>query len=178
MLKLFRLSALTALALGATALTAHAQNPQTRDGFWFNLGLGYGSATCSDACSSEGGFSGNLALGGTLNQKVLLGGGTTGWTKSEDGATLTLGTVLALIRFYPSATGGFFLNGGLGYGSTRASYSGFSDSESGFAMLLGLGYDFRVGKNFSLTPFLNGFGYSTESTNWSVGQIGLGFTSH
>ena len=34
------------------------------------------------------------------------------------GATLTVSTVTALIRFYPSATGGFFLLGGLGVGRT------------------------------------------------------------
>jgi len=176
--KFLRVASLTLLTLSLTALTAEAQNPQTREGFWFNLGLGYGSATCSDGCSSEDGFSGNLAMGGTLNQKVLLGGGTNGWTKSQNGATITLSSLDAIIRFYPSATGGFFLNGGLGLGMARASYGGASNSESGFAMLLGLGYDFRVGKNISLTPFLNGFGFSTSSTTWSVGQIGLGITSH
>lgn len=53
-------------------------------------------------------------------QKLLLGVGTNGWTKSEGGATLTVGTLTALMRFYPSATGGFFLTGGLGLGTVNA----------------------------------------------------------
>jgi len=176
--KFLRVLSFALLTLSLTALTAQAQNPQTRQGFWFNLGLGYGSATCSDSCSSEDGFSGNLALGGTLSQKVLLGGGTNGWTKSQDGVTTTLSTLTAQIRFYPSAVGGFFLNGGLGLGMARGSGGGISDSDTGFGMLLGLGYDFRVGKNVSITPFLNGFGFDAYNTTWSVGQIGVGITSH
>ena len=162
-----------------------AQAPSTtktknaREGFWFNVGLGYGSLGCADCDGREGGFSGGLALGGTLSQKVLIGGGTNGWTKSQDGGTLTVGTLTAQVRFYPSATGGFYLLGGLGIGTVSAALSGYgSDSETGFAALLGLGYDIRVGKNVSLTPFWNGFAVTTSNTDANVGQIGLGVTIH
>jgi hypothetical protein len=80
-----------------------------------------------------------LANQGTfaLSQKVLIGAGMNGWTKSESGATLTVGTLTALIRFYPSATGGFFLVG-LGLGSIRAELEGFgSESETGVGALVG-----------------------------------------
>jgi hypothetical protein len=171
-----------ALALGLTALLplgASAQeHTRAREGFWFNAGLGYGTLGCQD-CGREGSVSGGVALGGTLSQKVLLGVGTNGWTKSENGATLTVGTVTALMRFYPSATGGLFLLGGLGVGTIRAEVDGFgSDSETGLGALVGVGYDIRIGHNVSLTPFWNGFAMSSSNSDANVGQLGLGITVH
>ena len=120
---LLRATSVVALVLAALSpRAASAQgHPQTRQGFWFNGGMGYGSLGCQDCSGREGGLSGGLALGGSLSQKVLLGGGTNAWTKSENGATLTVATMTALMRFYPSATGGFFLLGGLGVGQVHAS---------------------------------------------------------
>jgi len=159
--------------------TASGQRAHTRQGVWFNVGLGYGTLGCQDCGTREGGLSGGLAVGGTISPKVVIGGGTNGWSKSEGGGTLTVATLTALIRFYPSASGGFFLLGGLGISSIRVSFSGFgSDSETGAGALLGLGYDFRVGNNVSLTPFWNGFAGNTKSSDFNVGQIGLGVTVH
>jgi len=170
--------ALFSLAL-AFARPVAAQGVPERSGFWFNVGLGYGSLGCQDCGSREGAVSGGLALGGALSQKVMLGVGTNGWSKSENGGTLTVGTVSALIRFYPSRTGGFFLLGGLGIGTVHASVSGLgSDSETGAGALLGLGYDVRIGHNVSLTPFWNGFAINTTNTDANVGQIGVGLTVH
>ena len=170
----------TLLGILALALpgTADAQTPQARDGFWFNVGLGYGSLGCENCDSREGGFSGGLSLGTTLSSKLLVGVGTTAWTKEEDGGRLTAGTLTALARFYPSATGGLFIVGGLGLGSVEVSVGGISARENGGAAVLGLGYDFRIGSNMSLTPFWNGAGLNVSDANMNYGQIGLGFTMH
>ena len=166
---------LAAFSPRAASAQGHAQ---TRHGFWFNGGLGYGSLGCQDCGSREGGLSGGIAIGGSLSQKVLLGVGTNGWTKSESGATLSVGTLAALIRFYPSSTGGFFLLGGLGVGRVHLGGAGFDASQTGAAALVGLGYDIRVGQNVSLTPYWNGFAMSSDNTDANVGQIGLGITVH
>ena len=161
------------------AVEVEEPNRHVRRGFWFNAGLGYGSLGCEDCSGREGGLSGGLQLGGTLSDQWLLGGATTGWTKSEGGVTLTVGTVLALVRFYPSARGGFFLEGGLGLGTIHASVHGFgSDSEAGAGALVGLGYDIRVGENVSLTPVWLGFAAQTSSSDANVGQLSLGVTIH
>jgi len=165
-------------ALCLIPASATAQNPQTRSGFWFNAGLGVGSYGCEVCDGRESGGTGGLALGGTLGPKLLLGGGVNIWTKQVDGVTLTAGTVTALVRFYPSETGGFFLLGGLGYGTEQASVDNLSLSESGAGAILGLGVDIRVGRNVSLTPFWNGLGISLDSGTSNVGQLGLGITVH
>lgn len=173
-----RSSALIAMLLllaGTSTLTAQ----QTRKGFWFNVGLGYGSLGCDDCDGREGSISGGLSLGGTLGPQWLLGVGTSGWSKEENGVTLQTGTLDARVRFYPSATGGFFLTGGIGLGTIYAKVDGLgSDRENGVGVLLGLGYDARIGKNVSLTPFWNGFAVKTDNADANVGQIGLGITIH
>jgi hypothetical protein len=172
---------IVSLALITVSFTSSAlgQHPQRRQGFWFSAGLGYGSLGCQDCGGREGAASGNLSLGGTLSQKVLLGASSNAWVKSESGTTLTVNTLTAAVRFYPSATGGFFLIGGLGVGTVSAVISGFgSGSETGVGALLGLGYDVRVGRNVSLTPYWNGFAMNSSNTDANVGQLGLGVTVH
>ena len=165
--------------LAASALAQQPRQPQLRHGFWFSGGLGYGSLGCQDCSGRTGSVSGNIALGGTLSPKFLLGVSTNGWTKSENGSSLTVGTLTAAVRFYPSPTGGFFLTGGLGLGTVSAGVSGFgSASETGVAALLGLGYDIPVGRTISLTPYWNGFALSYSGGDANVGQIGLGITVH
>lgn len=151
-----------------------AANPHTREGFWFNAGFGLGTVGCEDCDSRETGLSGGLSLGTVLSDRVLVGIGTTGFTKTLLGERYTVSTLDARIRFYPSRTSGFFVNGGVGLGSE--SFAG--ESEFGLGVMLGLGWDIRVGKNVSLTPFWNGFAMSNSNTDANVGQIGIGFTIH
>jgi hypothetical protein len=155
-----------------------AQRPQTRQGFWFNGGLGWGSAGCDGCGGREEAPTMVLAVGGTLNQKFLLGASIDGWSKSEGGTTLTIVTLLARLRWYPSARGGFFVTGGLGIGTVDAESGGLSGNENGTGALLGIGYDIRIGRMTSLTPFWNGFATHTSSADFNVGQIGLSITTH
>lgn len=179
MRSMFRLAVGIALALVALATNVSAQHAQTRQGFWFNVGLGAGSLGCDDCGSRTNGISGQLSLGGTISPRLLLGAGTNGWTKEEDGVTLTMGSLAALVRFYPSATGGFYLTGGLGIATLDLGLAGYgSASDTGVSAILGIGYDIRVGQNVSLTPFWNGIGGSFDGYGANFGQIGLGMTIH
>ena len=172
------LAAITACLVGG-ALAQQPRQPLLRHGFWFSGGLGYGSLGCQDCSGRTGAVSGNISLGGTLSQKLLLGVSTNGWTKSESGSSLTVASVTAAVRFYPSTTGGFFLTGGLGFGTVSAGISGFgSASQTGGAALLGLGYDIPIGRSVSLTPYWNGYALTYSGGDANVGQLGLGITVH
>ena len=166
-------------ALGTLPHRVLGQDVPSRQGFWFTLGLGYGSLGCEDCSSRDGGLSGGLTIGGTISPKLLIGVGTSGWSKSEGGTTLSVGTLDARLRFYPSTMGRFFLTGGLGVGTISADVGGYgSDAESGLGAILGLGYDFRIGSNSSLTAFWNGVGIKTDNSDANFSQIGIGITFH
>src|SRR4051812_34428305 len=107
------------LALSVLSISvASEQHAQTRKGFWIGLGLGYGSLSCT-GCSSTGGLSGYLKLGGTISPHLLLGGETNGWTKSENGGTLNAGNASFAAYYYPQPAGGLFLKAGVGFATTR-----------------------------------------------------------
>lgn len=142
---------------------AWAGHPQDRQGFWIGFGGGYGSANAScDECEGgdrEGSYSGFFKLGGTLNPRVLLGVEGNGWMKEQDDVTLTLGTFTGTVTFYPQASGGFFLKGGVGLSYVDTDFQAGSlsvnISKTGWGVLAGAGYDIRVGRNVSITPCVN-----------------------
>ena len=50
------------VAIAVSAASAHAQNAQIRDGFWFSGGLGYGSLGCDNCAGSRtGGLAGGIS---------------------------------------------------------------------------------------------------------------------
>ena len=175
---------LVVLAVLAVALApaAPAQgHPQIREGFWIGFGLGWGSLSfsCSGCSGSEGALSGYLKLGGTLSDKLLIGGETNGWTKSEGGTTVTAANASAAVYFYPAPAGGFFLRGGLGFASLSASAGGGTGSESGVGVVVGLGYDVRMGAKTSITPVANfNWGDLGSGVKQRVFQIAVGITFH
>jgi hypothetical protein len=157
------------------APAAAPSKPQTRSGVWFSGGLGYGTLGCDDCDGErESGLSGGLSVGGTVTPRFLIGVATVGFSKSEDGDTLTAGTFEGRIRFYPWTDKGFHINAGAGL----ATLSFAGESETGFGLTIGIGHDFRVGKNVSLTPFWNGTGMSFDGVGVNLGQIGLAVTIH
>jgi hypothetical protein len=177
-----RATGLSALLTALLATTAFAQHAQTRDGFWLSGGMGYGSLGlgcegCADV-GREGGLSGYAKLGGTLRQNILLGVEMNGWTKSEGGATISMGNFSGAAYWYPMATQGLFVKAGAGY-SILAVDDGFgSANDSGFGLLGGVGYDVRVGRNLSITPVANWFRGGFEGGSANVLQFGRGVTSH
>ena len=91
---------------------------QTREGFFIGAGFGWGSLGVTDGDGRESAASGYLKLGGTLNDQVLVGAESNAWVKDDDGVSMTVTSVTAIIQFYPSPTSGFFLKGGAGFSTT------------------------------------------------------------
>jgi hypothetical protein len=170
------LAAMLVAAAFTSSLSAQASR---RDGFWFSGGLGGGSLGCKDCGDRVNGGIGDVALGGTINKHVLLGVGTAGWSREENGVRLTAATLDARVRVYPSVTNGFFFTAGLGLGSLKGEFGLFgSETQTGTSALLGLGYDIAVGKKVSLTPFVSGVGVKTKDTDTNFGQLGLAIVFH
>jgi hypothetical protein len=159
--------------------------PAQQRGSWyigFGLGGGDGSVNLpSGALSSSGGkfsfkeYLGpspttvglNLKLGATLTPKLLLGGDITAIrsnsTDSGVDASLQITNYLAMVTFFPWEKG-FFLRGGLGFSKfsydVNVSGTSLSNSESGTAAQVGLGYAWWLGKAFNLTVNLDFSGQS------------------
>ena len=171
-------AALAVIANSADAQRSRARNTNLRDGFWFSGGLGYGSLGCDNCGSREGSLSADVSVGGTLSQRWLVGAGTSAWSKTDQGARLTVATLDARVRFYPSTTGGFFLTGGIGAGSMRGDVGGISATETGVGTILGLGWDIRIASNASVTPYWNGFAMKNSNVDANVGQAGIAITLH
>jgi hypothetical protein len=152
--------------VGLTATVALAQNEpiktgtgHERQGFWIGFGFGWGSggATCSGTCPDRfGGGTFRLAIGGTVNRHFKVGGELHGWVNTNDpNLNESIGNASASVYYYPSTTGNFFLQGGLGY-STYSYDDGIDKAEAyGAASIIGIGYDIYLGRKFSLTPMLS-----------------------
>jgi hypothetical protein len=144
---------------------------QVRNGFWFSLGMGLGSA-CNDGCLR--GLSGGLSLGATVNPHVLFGLGTTGYYRELLGSKVEAGTLDARIRVYPWLNSGAFFTGGVGLGSISID----DESSFGVGFMPGFGWDIRVGRKVSLTPYYDWFLIRGNGLETNVEQLGLAFTIH
>ncbi len=169
-------------------------NRNERKGFWIGFGFGDGiqSTACSTCSGSTEALSGYIKLGGTVSRHVLLGGEIDVWARTAGGSDqeLTYGT--GTLTWYPSATGAFFIKLGLGvmdYLETDGSGNKLEGAAG--AAQVGLGYDWRVRRNLSITPFLNGLGStdarftvngvgssSTQRYKFNLIQFGVGLTWH
>jgi len=160
------------------ALASAQERPQTREGFYIGFGLGAGSLGCEDCDSREWGVSGYLQLGGTLNDQVLLGFESNGWTKEEGSARLTSSNASAVVTFYPNPESGFHIKGGIGVATLKLDVSSFGGSTTGVGFVAGAGHDVRSGDNFSITPFANITVGSFDGGTMNMLQLGLGLTWH
>ncbi len=196
-------SAILAVALPMLVAPAlHAQQPRpgivdvsgrSRHGFWGSLGFGAGSEAV-DLKNDGLGYSDQLTeptmqlrLGGTLNQSLRLGAELSSWFHTihdQNGASAveSVGGLFAIAQFYPLSRAGLYLKGGLGFGRSAVAYQGGPTiSDVGFAAVLGLGYDIRLGRHFALTPTIDiqGHDYSgAEGGGYRerVKALGLAFT--
>jgi hypothetical protein len=150
--------------LTAAVLSAQEQttSKHLREGFWFQGGLGGGSMTLSCdiqeiECDGDAEIGGvvRIALGGRISPVFHLGGSVDAWGKSEDDVTVVYGATSLLAMIYPVPNSGFWLDFGPGV-SVYQEDSPVGDVEvTSFSVIVGLGYDIRVGRMLSITPLAN-----------------------
>ena len=114
---------------------------------------------------SAGSFT--LALGGTPNSKLQLGAELSQWQRSVDidgnESISTIASLSFIAKYYPNASGNFFLKGGAGIGASALERevgdrtNTFKLEASGLGMQFGLGFDILLGQQqkVALTPFIN-----------------------
>jgi hypothetical protein len=134
-----------------------------------------------EGCESdrESGVTGFIGLGGTPSRNLLVGGEVEAWSKEVDGVDIVFGHVSGVAYWYPQATGGFFVKGGIGIGTFSVDAGPLGDeSDNGVALHAGAGYDIRLGRNFSLTPTAGVFWASVDPGDSNTLYLGLAATGH
>jgi hypothetical protein len=199
MMRSIRLAFLSLAALALVNESAHAQRrgivdvspSHFRRGFWLEGGLGWGYESykfgSDDFTESLDKPTVALRLGGTVNPNLRLGAEVAAWWyeyNDVDGFDVTesLTEVMAVARFYPARNAGLFLKGGVGLGVTAVDGE-FVDgtSETGFATVLGAGYEIRVSRSLFITPsvdwYMNRFSQRDDDTLYErLVNIGLSVT--
>jgi hypothetical protein len=175
--------ALLSLAQVAVAQEEAVTAPPARQGFWFSLGAGLGSRGLScDFCvgnEREGGFATNFKFGGAVGPNVTLAASLTGWItrhpESRGGRYGVFSSLMGVVQVYPMTDAGLFFQGGGGYIVDVIDDESVIDSPG---ITLGVGYDLRVGRNFSLTPQVNYLRTIDGNLVSSLYQFGLAATWH
>jgi hypothetical protein len=169
---------------GAQTLESAAGEPAT--GTWYGIGAGGGWARVSCAICSAArdiGPAAQLRIGTTIRPGLLVGGEASAWTHtSEDDVRETVGTIAAIGYVYPRPGGPLYLKGGAGYVAFRA---GDDLASNLLGLIVGVGYEFRVGEALSITNDLgliassfgalkNGAATAADDVSVTVLQFGIG----
>jgi len=166
------------MALLVPTSIAHAQQlppglievkDQGRRGFWLGVGLGAGGESndvVPGAGYSEPFYQPTISLraGGTLGAHFRLGGEILSWINEEGDAVESLSSALFVAQFYPIRRAGLYLKAGVGLGRNAVDFDyGFDVGDTGFAGLIGAGYELRLGRHIYLNPALDLVGQTYDS---------------
>ena len=141
-----------------------------RGGFWLGLGLGAGGESFD--LQPSAGYSDVLykptvsfRLGGTLGQHVRLGAEVLSWINDVGPAVESLSSALIIAQVYPWSGAGLYLKGGVGLGRNGVSFDdGYDEWDTGFAGLIGAGYELRLGRRFFLNPSIDLVGHQYDNS--------------
>jgi hypothetical protein len=167
-------SLLVLVGLGWPPSAVTAQDPpeglievreSSRRGFWLGLGVGAGGESYDLRPST--GYSEVLykptvsfRLGGTVSQHLRLGAEILSWINEMGPAVESLNSALFIAQVYPFSGAGLYLKGGLGIGRNAVDFDdGPADGDTGFAGLIGAGYEVRLGRRFFLNPTIDLVGH-------------------
>jgi hypothetical protein len=145
--------------LVATAVTlgvGDASGQIEREGQWLAVGLGGGVDQVSCAVcqgTPEPGIAGFVRFGGTLSHRLLVGAELDGWTRGADEIRQVLGSLSAIALLYAGPEARFHIKGGVGVVAFRATEDGDALTALSPGVTAGVGYDFPIRENLSLTPF-------------------------
>ena len=160
-----------ALAAGAASGVDAQQRVESNKGLTWSLGFSKGSLKidCSLACEAQKtgalGFVGHV--GWTLRQNLVVGVEAMLWEKAQDldgdldDDNTNFNYVGVALQFYPHEFREFFAKIAVGVAKTKTemdvpTFGASTVEATGFGFTVGTGWDFHFGKNWSITPFLDG----------------------
>lgn len=159
--------------------------PEGRSGFWgvFSLGAGVEQVNFdNDALGysdplTRGAFA--IRLGGTLSERLRLGGEVGAWINEDDGITESVGNLMLIAQFYPAERAGFFLKGGAGLGRSAITDDFDTlDEDYGVVGAIGAGWDIRLGRHVYLVPTVDftAYGFNGDDTDYRerITTFGIG----
>lgn len=185
------LTTLAAIA-STTALPAQegssTSRPNTREGFFVGFGAGVGNEDFDSKVGDPGtpgqyGPTLYFKIGGAASQSVILGAELFGWADPESDTNRSVGSIAFFGQFYPWSAGPFFIKGGLGMAVVEDN-STFSSSDDGdvedigFSGVIGVGYDWRIGKNTSLVPTIDLYLQDYNNFRERIINFGIGVMFH
>jgi hypothetical protein len=152
-----------------------------RASWYIGFGLGGGAgwlSTDGGSTDSEGGVVGLFKIGWVVQPWLLLGGEISIWVAPlDDGdTTLTFAHYDAVATIFPIFDQGLYFKGGLGFGSTILDSDDYdvSESEIGFDLKLGTGWEFQVGRSLTIGADLT---YTlTANADFRTHDVGLAGT--
>lgn len=177
-------TALLALASMLMLAASAAGQAHHRRGIWFGAGAGYGSTSSEDS-GNESGPGGYLRAGGTVSQDFLIGGEVRGWYWSSGNEEFLKNGASLVMIFYPMPRGNLLLKGAAGFAhaelkrvSPVAGGALEVERNDGFGMGLGVGYDFRVSRGWSISPNIEVIANNFDGFNVGLAILTVGVTWH
>lgn len=162
-----------------TTFATHASaEMNARKGFFIGFNLG-GGVLDPENVDSEGAFFGGIRIGGGLSEDLILMGETSNSIVDQNNVDYGIYTVNFSAQYFVQETG-FFVRPGVGFAvvdaQTNVGPINVSNTEGGLSLVGNVGYEFRLGKTFALTPEFN-YGYArVDGTNFNRYGATLGFT--
>ena len=112
-------------------------------------------------------------MGGYSRPSLFKGVELNAWGKETGCDAFIALSASLVVQWYPRIASGFYLKGGAGLAV------GGPPLLIGLSPNLGLGYDWRLTRNFSLGPQVNYVRILAPSErDWDAVQLGVGFTWH
>lgn len=171
------LAAMIALTLGLSGGAWADIWEHERDGVVLGFNIGGGSAglevdNVGDS-DRESGAAGSFRFGYAFRPEWAVGLESNAWTKEIDDETWTFSVAALGFTYYPNAAG-FFLRGGIGFGSISAESDEGNFTvryeDNGIGILGGLGYEWRLTRRFALGPQVD-FGYTDVGEGVSANYV-------
>jgi hypothetical protein len=171
---------------------AGAQAAHPRRGFWLVTGGGIGHTFSDcDQCDVENEETGSylsLALGGIVSRKVLIGVELNAWYRASETSDRLLLGGFTVAQWYPWMRHGLHLRSGVGWSYSRSDYQTGEVGKLGLGLRLGAGWDVRVSRMVSISPFLGIHiaalgdkdipGGTLQNLLSASRQVGVGVTIH